>query len=149
MGATSGTPLVLGSSVSTPASTATPRPAQTSAPPATPTGPPRGPTPTPSSPTLSVSQLNQPLCPDAHFLITLAGGQRPLSWDAASPDPAAIRLGLDNQTFHPTASGTLQPGQSVTVYVRALQSTQLIGQITVSASDGLPPQMVHYDTSDC
>jgi hypothetical protein len=109
------------------------------------------PSPTPGKPLLSISQsLIQP-CQgiDAQFSIVAGTGQSAVSWTATSPDPTNIQVSTNDQNFSAHVSGTLQPGQSVTVYVRVTNDTNTNnGTIGISANNG-HSYGVQYDTSNC
>lgn len=114
---------------------------------------PGGPTPTslPSKPALTVSPSAVQPCQgsDVQFTITAGGGQGSVSWTATSPDTVNVALSMNGQSFSGQVSGTLQPGQSVTVIVRVLNDTNTAsGTINISASSD-HPSGVSYDTSSC
>lgn len=92
-----------------------------------------------SAPAWSVSQLNQPPCSTAQFTITYTSGSSPISWTASWSDQTGVQVS--------PASGTLQPGGTVTVNVTA--QIDLTNQITVAANNGLPAQSVSYDSTSC
>ena len=132
---------------------ATPTRTSNGNPTATPSGSTSTPTPNPAStPTLSASPAVIQPCigTDAQFTLSYTGGSNAITWHANSPEPANIALSLDGTNFTSSVSGTLQPGASVTVYVRLLNDpTNPIGDIAVSGSNGIKTSSVRYDMSGC
>lgn len=120
---------------------------------ATPSGRTSTPTPKPTSaPTLSTSPAVIQPCigTDKQFTLSYTGGSNAITWHVNSPDTANIALSLDGTNFTSSVSGTLQPGASVTVYVRLLNDpSNPTGNINVNGSNGVKGSSVGYDTTGC
>ena len=124
-----------------PNATATPKPS------AQPTA-----TPVPSgSPVLTVSPSDVQPCQgtDAQFSNIYSSGSGTVTWTATSPDPSNIALSSNGTSFGQQVSGTLRPGQQVTLYVRLLNDTPITGQISVTGSNGAAPTSATYDSTGC
>src|SRR5262249_305788 len=105
-----------------------------------------------AAPVLAVAPSTITPCfqqPDEQFVITYSSGQGALTWTATSPDPTNYMLSTDDAHFSGSATGTLQPGKSVTVFVRRINDVSTIGQINVSGSNGAASRAVTYDSSNC
>ncbi len=136
-------PTVTSASGSNRAPTVTPRRQPTPSP--VPIGTPT--TTTSGAPMIAVSQLNQDPCPTARFTITYGSGHGQVTW-AATPDTTANMLvSLDASTYAGSVSGTLQPGQQLTVYVKS-QQDNMTGKIAVTASNG-QSLYVDYSSTGC
>src|SRR5262249_3530786 len=108
--------------------------------------------PPPGAPVLGVAPSTIAPCfqqPDEQFVITYSKGQGAITWTATSPDPTNYMLSTDDTHFSGTVTGTLQLGQSVTVYVRVANDVNTAGQITISGSNGAASRAVAYDSSNC
>ncbi|HEX9067450.1 MAG TPA: hypothetical protein VF807_01685 [Ktedonobacterales bacterium] len=102
-------------------------------------------TPPASGAQLTVSQLSQASCADrqaAQFTISYPSGQGALAWTATVDNAANVAISVDGTTFSDHVSGSLQPSQQATVYVRGL--TDATGQITVTHATSA----VSYDTTN-
>jgi len=114
---------------------------------ATPTATPKAP---PNAPRLTLSTQNILPCataPYKSFTITNSGGQGAVSWTATVDDTSNALISLNSSNgFSGQVSGSLQPGQRVGVYVKAV-SLDANGQITIQGPGSPPP--VSYDTSNC
>lgn len=105
----------------------------------------------PSGAALSIAPASIQPCAgsDTQFTLSYAGGSSATAWRASSPDTANIALSLDGTTFTSSVSGALQPGASITVYVRLLNDIPTSGAIAVTGSSGVKGASIRYDSANC
>ena len=124
-------------STATPAVTATPLPGNTVTPvPAT---------ATPVLEVVGVAPSSIQLCPDNDITITYQQGPGNLIWTATPSDTTNIGVHVvDGSPFVNAISGTLAPGQSVDVAVKALNDGIFSGTVTISLSGSAAQHVAYY-----
>ena len=138
--AVSTTPVPGTTATPVPGTTATPAPGTTAtpAPGATATA-----TPVPALVVVTPSSIQ--LCPDNTITITYQQGQGTLTWTATPSDSTNIGVHVvDGSLFASSISGTLTPGQSVDVVVKALNDGIFNGTVTISLSGSATQHVTYY-----
>jgi hypothetical protein len=108
-------------------------------------------TPTTGGPVLTAAPTTVQPCrgTDDQFSLTYSAGSGSVTWTATSSNPTDVVLSTGSGNFQGQSSGTLQPGQSVTIYVRLLNDVAITGQVSVSGSHGANTLGVIYDSTNC